>query len=172
MKIRIATLEDIPSILDLGEAMVAESRFRVYGLNRGKTAKTLAGMIGQPAYSVILMAERGDGNIVGMLAGYVVDFFFCDAVVAQDRFFFVKPEARGSSAALKLLLAFRRWAEGRNVRELNINMSVAVDISRFNKMMTKLGFRCCGSNFTLPLAGGVTASTGPVTVAAAGKEST
>ena len=28
MKIRIATLEDIPIILDLGEAMVAESRFR------------------------------------------------------------------------------------------------------------------------------------------------
>lgn len=152
MKIRLATLEDIPLILDLGELMVAESRFRHYGLNRAKTAKTLATMIGQPAHSIILLAERSAGEAAGMLAGYMVDFFFCDAVVAQDRFFFVRPEARGSSAAIKLLVAFRRWAEGRKVRELNINMSVAVDMPRFNNMMTKLGFRCCGSNFSLGLA--------------------
>lgn len=151
MKIRFATLEDIPTILDLGEIMVAESRFQIYGFNRAKTAKTLASMISQPAHSVIGLAERTPGDCVGMLGGYVVDFFFCDAFVAQDRFFFVRPEARGTSAALKLLLAFRRWAEQRNVRELNINMSVAVDMQRFNKMMTKLGFRCCGSNFSLGL---------------------
>lgn len=151
MKVRFATLEDIPLILDMGEAMVAESRFQPYGLNREKTASVLVSMIGQPKHSTILLAERGDGETVGMLAGYVVDFFFCDALIAQDRFFFVKPEARGSSAAVKLLLAFRRWAEARKVRELNLNMSVAVEMRRFNKMMTKLGFRCSGSNFSLPL---------------------
>jgi len=123
-EIRIAPEKDIPTILDLGEIMVAESRFQEYGLNRKKTAKTITAMIGQPAHSIILLAERMPGDIAGMLAGYVVDFFFCDALVAQDRFFFVKPDARGSSAAIKLLVAFRRWAEQRNVRELNINMSV------------------------------------------------
>ncbi|MES9900808.1 MAG: GNAT family N-acetyltransferase [Sedimenticola sp.] len=153
MKIRYATLKDIPAILFLGEAMMEESRFRDYGLNREKCAKMLETMISTPSRSVILIAEHTHGNIVGMLAGYVVDFFFCDAVVAQDRFFFVKPEARGSSAAIKLLMAFRRWAEQRNVSELNINMSVAVEMSRFNKMMSKLGFRCCGSNFSLGLGG-------------------
>lgn len=166
MKIRYATLEDIPTILDLGEKMVAESRFQAYGLNRAKTAKTLAMMIGQPAHSVILLAERSPGQTVGMLAGYVVDFFFCDAFVAQDRFFFVEPENRGSSAAVKLLVAFRRWAEQRKVRELNINMSVAVDMQRFNKMMSKLGFRCCGSNFSLGLASaGIGQSTGSADMA-------
>lgn len=151
MKIRFATLDDVPAILDLGEMMVAESRFEPYGLDRPKTAKVFVSMIKQATHSVILLAERDDGTLVGMLGGYVVDFFFCNAVVAQDRFYFVKPEARGSSAALKLLVAFRRWAEQRKVRELNINMSVAVDMQRFNKMMGKLGFRCCGSNFSLGL---------------------
>jgi acetyltransferase (GNAT) family protein len=156
MKIRFATREDIPTILDLAETMVAESRFNAYGLDRAKTTPVVAGMIGQPAHSVILLAERDNGTTVGMLGGYVADFFFCNAVIAQDRFYFVEPEARGSSAAIKLLIAFRRWAEQRKVRELNINMSVAVDMQRFNKMMTKLGFRCCGSNFSLRLAGGLT----------------
>lgn len=151
MKIRFASPKDIPVILDMGEIMVAESRFNSFGLNRDKTAVVLASMIGQPNHSTILLAERSNGEAVGMLAGYVVDFFFCDALIAQDRFFFVKPEARGSSAAIKLLLAFRRWAEARKVRELNINMSVAVEMQRFNKMMGKLGFHCTGSNFSLPL---------------------
>lgn len=162
MKIRFATLEDVPAILDLGEMMVAESRFQTYGLDRPKTAKVFVSMIKQATHSVILLAERDDGTLVGMLGGYVVDFFFCNAVVAQDRFYFVKPEARGSSAALKLLVAFRRWAEQRKVRELNINMSVAVDMQRFNKMMGKLGFRCCGSNFSLGLAGGAFSKDSPM----------
>ncbi|MES2771532.1 MAG: hypothetical protein V4623_06055, partial [Pseudomonadota bacterium] len=59
--------------------------------------------------------------------------------------------ARGSSAGLKLLAAFRRWAEQRQAHELSINMSVAIHIERFNRMMTKLGFNCCGANFWLPL---------------------
>jgi acetyltransferase (GNAT) family protein len=161
MKIRFATLQDVPTLLDIGEMMVAESRFDRYGLNRAKTGKALASMIQRPADSLILVAERDNGDAVGMLGGYVVELFFSDTFVAQDRFYFVKPEARGSSAALKLLLAFRRWAEQRKVRELNINMSVAVEMPRFNKMMTKLGFRCCGSNFSLGLGTETAASPPP-----------
>lgn len=151
MKIRFATHDDIPTVIALGEMMAAESRFRNYGLNQDKIAKAAASMIQNPGKATILLAERAPGDVVGMLAGYVVDLFFTDAFVAQDRVFFVKPTARGSSAALKLLLAFRKWAEARKVHELNINMSVAVDMERFDKMMVKLGFRCCGSNFTLNL---------------------
>ena len=66
MKIRFATTEDIPAILDLGEIMVAESRFRDYGLNRTKTAKTLTTMIERPAHSVILLAERAPGDMAAV----------------------------------------------------------------------------------------------------------
>ncbi|MDD5388887.1 MAG: hypothetical protein PHD37_06050 [Gallionellaceae bacterium] len=151
MKIRAATLDDISTVLELGELMVEESRFRPYGLNRDKAGKTVESLIKQPDQAVILLAERDDSSVVGMLAGYVVDYFFCDALVAQDKFFFVKPEARGSSAAIKLLLGFRSWVERRGAHELNINMSVAVNMDRFNLMMAKLGFQCCGSNFSLPI---------------------
>src|SRR5688500_2460239 len=105
MRIRFATSQDIPAILALGEVMVAASRFRAHGLNREKTAKVLEAMVGQPAHATILLATNSAGEVVGMLAGYISDFFFCDVLVAQDRFFFVRPEARGSSAAMKLLQA-------------------------------------------------------------------
>lgn len=151
MKIRMATLDDIATVLELGEAMLAESRFSRYDLDRSKTAKAIESLIRQPDQAVILLAQRNDSRIVGMLAGHVADYFFCNALVAQDKVFFVEPAARGGPAAIKLLLGFRSWAERRHVHELNINMSVAVNMDRFNHMMTKLGFQCCGSNFSLPL---------------------
>lgn len=158
MKIRAATLGDVSTVLDLGERMVEESRFRPYGLNREKTGKTVESLIMQTDQAVVLLAERSDSKVVGMLAGYVVDYFFCNALVAQDKFFFVAPEARGSSAAVKLLLGFRSWAERRQAHELNINMSVGINMERFNQMLPKLGFRCCGSNFSLPLKPGASTS--------------
>src|SRR3569833_3343013 len=82
---------------------------------------------------------------------WFVGFLFCDAIAVQDRWFYVLPQYRGSSAAVKLIIALRQWAESKKVNELCINMSVAVEMERFNKLMTHMGFKCCGSNFSIVL---------------------
>ena len=152
MKIRFAKLGDVKAIMELGKAMMMESRFNVYNFNPDKTEKLIRHMLSrQPATDCILPAENKNGELVGMLAGYMVDFFFCDGNVVQDRVYYVLPDYRGTSAAFKLILAFRRWAESKQASELSINMSVAIDMTRFNKFMSHLGFRCCGSNFAMRL---------------------
>lgn len=151
MKIRFAQQDDVGAVLEISKALVAESRFSHYQFNDKKSITAIETMIANPTYACILLAQRTDGKVVGLLAGYATEYFFCDAVVVQDRWFYVLPEFRGSSAAVKLLVAFRHWAEARNVDELNINMSVGIDKDRFNKLMTHMGFNCCGSNFSLPL---------------------
>ncbi|MDO8932830.1 MAG: GNAT family N-acetyltransferase [Rhodocyclaceae bacterium] len=149
--IRGARHEDFDRFMVLARAMHEESRFRRYPINEAKVKELFGLHIDKAAAYCVLLAERADGQLVGMLGGLVTDFFFSDARVAQDRVFFVLPEARGTSAAVRLLAAFRRWAENRQVDELEINMSVAVDMPRFNRLMTHLGFACCGSNFHLYL---------------------
>lgn len=151
MKIRFAQNGDIPAVLEMGKAMIAESRFSHYQTNDTKTVTAITGMLVHPERACLLLAERSGGEIAGMLAGHVTDYFFCDAMVAQDRVFYVRPEHRGSSAAVKLLLAFRSWAANHGADELSINMSVGIDMARFNKFMTHLGFGCCGSNFSMAL---------------------
>lgn len=151
MKIHLSELTDIDDIMALGARMHQESRFRIYPAHVDKSRASIEKLINNPLVGCVLLARNHAGIAVGMLAGYVVDYFFSDALVAQDSYFFVAPEYRGSSAALKLLIAFRRWAENRNASELCINMSVDVDQERFNRFMTHLGFRNCGSNFTTPL---------------------
>ncbi len=151
MRIRFATKDDIPIAMQMGRTMLAESRFSDYGVNEVKLHAAMMAMVGPTEQACLFLAQRGNGEIAGMLAGYVTDYFFCDAVVAQDRWFYVRPEHRGSSAAVKLLLAFRQWAQNRKVNEFSINMSVGIDMARFNKFMMHFGFACCGSNFSMPL---------------------
>lgn len=153
MKVRLAAMTDVDATLRLGVQMHAESRFRVYPMNLAKTRASMEKLIGNPLAGCILLAEHPRAGVVGMLAGYVVDYFFSDALVAQDSYFFVHPDHRGSPAALKLLIAFRRWAENRNASELCINMSVDVEQERFNKFMSHMQFTPCGGNFVLPLKG-------------------
>lgn len=151
--IRPARAMDWPGFRTLALAMHRESRFGGLPLNEGKVRQVFEHHLAHPATACMLLAERADGRLVGLLSGMVVEFFFSDGCVAQDRAFFVLPEFRGSSAAVRLLGAFRRWAENRKAVELNINMSVAVDMERFGRFMRHLGFACCGSNFYLTLTG-------------------
>jgi GNAT superfamily N-acetyltransferase len=149
MKIRFGTADDLPTILEMSEALFHESRFNRYTFDVNKTRGAIEAMLANPGATCILLAQASDNSIAGMLLGYATEYFFCEAVVVQDRYFYVRPESRGSSAAVKLLMAFRKWAELRKANELCINMSVAIDTARFNKLMTHLGFKYCGSNFSL-----------------------
>jgi GNAT superfamily N-acetyltransferase len=152
VRIRLATADDTPAVLALGVRMHAESRFRGHPMNADKTRAAVHALIANAAAGCVLLAEHARHGVVGMLAGYVTDYFFSDVRVAQDKWFYVLPQHRGSSAALKLMIAFRRWAENRQARELCINMSVDIDQPRFDRFMRHLDFRSCGSNFVLALA--------------------
>lgn len=151
MKVRLAQPSDVEAVFQLLQIMHQESRFRVYPLHAAKTRSSIEQILAQPKAACILLAEHSQAGVVGVLAGYVVDYFFSDTLIAQDKYFFVHPAHRGSSAALKLLMAFRRWAENRQAWELCINMSVDIAPERFNKFMRHMQFQSCGSNFVLPL---------------------
>lgn len=152
MKIRLATPLDTDAMMQLGMHMHQESRFAIYPMAQAKVRESVQQMLSEPKANCILLAEHDTAGLVGMLAGCVTSLFFTDVLIAQDRWFYVAKEHRGSSAALKLLVAFRRWAENRQARELNINMSVDIDQAKFNQFMTHMDFKSCGSNFVLPLA--------------------
>ena len=153
MKVRFATPDDLPAMYVLGQAMHAESRFRHYPMDSKRVEAMLRDMVTHPATACALLAETHDGELVGGLGAFVTTYFFADVRVVQDKWFYVAQPYRGSPAALKLMLAVRRWAENRRVHELNINMSVDIDRDRFDRFMGHLQFRNCGSNFFLPLQG-------------------
>lgn len=146
MKIRLAQASDEEALLEMGKTMHAESRFAHFPLQEDKLRQVVSVSLQDPKGHCILVAESATAGLVGMLGGYVLPLFFTDALIAQDKFFYVLPEHRGSSAAVKLLMAFERWAKNRQVAEIDINMSVDIDRARFDRFMRHAGYQPCGQN--------------------------
>lgn len=151
MKVRLAEAADLDAVLAVCLRFHGESRFSRYPINAEKVRAAILDAVSSPMASCVLLAEHDTQGVVGMLAGFVASPRFTDVPVAQDHGFYVLPEHRGGPAALKLVIAFRRWAENRKAAEMCINQNVDIEQARFNRFMRHLGFQCCGSNFTLPL---------------------
>jgi len=124
MKIRFATVNDIPACVEGGRRMHAATRFSAYDYNAERVAQNLRAVIttGQNAHKThcFFVAEDDGGHIIGALIGCVERHFFSDLLVASVIHYDVLPEKRMSGAGLKLLVAFRKWAENRGVFELSV----------------------------------------------------
>ena len=55
--------------------------------------------------------------------------------------------------AVRLLHAFRQWAENRGATEVMICMTTGVDIEKFDRFLRKLKFNYVGGNFSMRLKG-------------------
>lgn len=152
MKIEIAGPEHIDELMELARAMYEESTLAYLTPDADRARQTLLGAINDDkGVYCMLLARSGDGQAAGWLFGTVTRPWFTGSLVAHDHAFFVAPEYRGSSAAIKLLSVFRHWAEKRGAAVLNISQRVGVEMDRFDRFMRRLGYEPRGMNFSLRL---------------------
>ena len=111
-------------------------------------------MAAQPATgNCAIVARNHEGRLVGYLAGTIEEYFFSRARVASSVFLFVDPRERGGLAAVKLVLAFRRWAQNRDAAELYIGIASGVTTDRTGRFLQRLGMKHTGGNYSQWLAG-------------------
>lgn len=155
MKIRFATLDDIPACVEVGRRMHAATRFSIYDYRPERVAQNLRAVVtaGQNLNKThcFFVAEDDAGQIIGGLIGCVERHFFSDLLVASVIHYDVLPEKRMSGAGLKLLIAFRKWAENRGVFELSVGINSGVELEKMDRFLKKLGFRQTGGNYALVL---------------------
>lgn len=158
MQIRFATLQDIPACVEGGRRMHALTRFAMYDYNAERVANNLRAVVetGQTGKGThcFFVAQDGDGQIAGALIGCVERHFFSDLPVASVIHYDVLPERRMSGAGLRLLTAFRQWAQNRGVFELSVGINSGVAIDKMDRFLTKLGFTQTGGNYALVLQPG------------------
>lgn len=151
MQIRPATPEDTAPILELGRVLHAESVFRDYPLDAARVEAAIAQVLSHPGQACLLLAINHLGAIVGMLAVRMGNLFYFDKLVAQEQMFYVHPEWRGSSAAVKLLIACRQWAINRGASEVMVSVNSGVSLEALPRLMERLHFRQVGVSFSLRL---------------------
>lgn len=155
MKIRFATLEDVDPFVEMGRRFHALTRFRVYEYKPSRVADQLRAVVhtgqNEKGTHCFLVAEDSQGQPVGGLIGCVEKHFFSDQLVATIIHYDVLPEKRMSGAGLRLLAAFRKWAENRGAVELSAGVNSGVELEKMDRFLQRLGFKQTGGNYSLPL---------------------
>jgi N-acetylglutamate synthase-like GNAT family acetyltransferase len=155
MKIRFATLDDIPASLEAGREFHALTRFAGYDYNVERLSENLRAVIaaGQNAKGThcFFVAEDDHAKFCGVLIGCVERHFFSDHLVASVIHYDVLPDKRMSGAGLKLLTAFRKWADNRGVFELSVGVNSGVGIEKTDRFLKRLGFAQTGGNYSLTI---------------------
>lgn len=155
MIIRFATIKDIPAFVELGRYFHGLTRFRSYEFNGDRVAAQLRAVIdaGQDKNGThcFIVAEDSNHKAIGGLIGCVERHFFSDQIVASIIHYDVLPERRMSGAGVRLLSAFRTWAENRGAVELSAGVNSGTHIDKTDKFLRRLGFVQTGGNYALAL---------------------
>jgi GNAT superfamily N-acetyltransferase len=91
------------------------------------------------------LAVRGQ-RVLGGFYGCVHRVFFCDELMAKDLGWWVREEARGSSAAMRLLMDFEDWARAKGARKVGLGQTGVTDIERTKRLFEHCGYRVTGYN--------------------------
>lgn len=152
MPIRFATLQDMPSLLAVGDRMHALTRFSTHPYESGRLAQAFADVItkGQGKYA-FLVAVNTQGQVVGGLLGVMEQHIFSPGWCASVMHYDVLPEARGGGYAVRLLKAFEQWARNRKAIEINLGVNSGGDFERVGKFASRMGYSKIGENYVLPL---------------------
>lgn len=149
MAIRFARLEDIPALVEIGHAHHTEGRFKAYAYDPDKLTVNLKGLIEDTSGTrCFFVADDREQKPYGALLGHIDSYFFSSTPIAQLIFFWVHPDHRGGPAAIKLMTAFKKWAENRKVLEIAVSVTSAIRIDKADTFFKKLGFQLTGGNYS------------------------
>jgi GNAT superfamily N-acetyltransferase len=140
--VKPTSADDVKDALKLARRMHSEG---AYAFLPFEPAKVLAGILAcsTQADHFAALALRA-GAVVGFLGGALTTYPFCSERLAHDLGFYVAPEARASTAAVRLLRAFRAWALERGAREVSLGVSTGGRHERIERFYTRMGFTKMG----------------------------
>jgi len=146
--VRHATEADIPRLLQLGEAMVAEApALRHAAMDRDKVAQTLRFAF---VHGVVVVHEGADG-IDGLFVGLYGERWFSKHKALTDLALYVTPDKRGGSIAFRLIRRVLAWAQSKQIdpRDVIMGVSTGVKPEITGRFYEAMGFEQFGGLFRL-----------------------
>lgn len=135
--------EHTDAVIELGRRMHRESAYAVLPFDAEKVRRLIEFCIAHPAARCAFVVESAKKPI-GMLLGYIDEYFFCREKIAADLILYVHPEHRSSGAGSELVRAFQRWAFDHGAHEVCLAVSTAVEAERTGRLYRNLGFGSVG----------------------------
>ena len=83
-------------------------------------------------------------EVVGVVAGTVVEQWFNSDLLAFEYFVFVEPSKRQGILATRLVLTFQEWARIKGAREIHLGISTGLNVESTTRFYESLGFQNAG----------------------------
>ena len=120
--------------------MVEEAEFKDASPSKDKIKKLF------DAPSVVTFGAIKDDKIIGFIMAAQHEYFFSTKQKVSDLGFYVLPEYRGCSAAIKLIRKLEGWAKDIGINDLSISQTTAINIDRTKQFYERLGYQVVGFN--------------------------
>lgn len=139
--IRPAKHSDIPRLIELGTLLHATSDYSSMDFCPDKSANFLHDLIN--GHGVIFVAEVG-GEVVGGMAGGIVDQWFNNDLMAYDYSLFIDPAKRSGITAIRLIRTFIEWARIKGAKQIHMGIGTGINVESTTRLYESLGFRQIG----------------------------
>jgi GNAT superfamily N-acetyltransferase len=126
---------DLPEIMALCRRFFEASGYRSFGFDEESMLGTLRRLMDHPD-GVVLVADGG------MVAGVVYPVFFNQSHrQAQELFWWVDDEARGSGVGRDLIRAFEKWAKSNDCKTVSMLCLEALEADKVEKLYLRSGYK-------------------------------
>lgn len=137
---REARPEDLGSILELCWEMHSETDYSKFELDRDCAAGFVCRMM-ESGYAGIAV---DGGEVVGVLLGGVMPFWFSSQLQGCEVLFYVRRSARGGFVGKRMVEGFKAWCELRGAVRTVLAISSGGDIDRKGRFLERIGFEPIG----------------------------
>lgn len=135
---------DIPDVVELARLMHAEApHYRDYPFEPDRLNDWFNLFLGNPDWLLILAVDEDHGP-VGMLAVAALPMIFCYERTVDDVAFFVHPDWRGSSAAVRMIRYLDAWAKGQGAKAIRIGITTGTNNEAGARFLERFGFARTG----------------------------
>jgi GNAT superfamily N-acetyltransferase len=147
MNIEIVNYEDrhLTQVIDIAREIHEHSVYADIPMDEPKLIQQLKAFNFDAPNGYFRLAVM-DGIVYGGFLGVVSPTFFCPEKIAKDQGWWVKPRYRGSSAAIRLLRDFERWAREKGARKVMIGQTGVENIEKTTRLFKHCGYEVCGYN--------------------------
>lgn len=134
--VRPATVDDIPCYMDLAEAFVATTPVNhIIPFDRDGTAAFIKSALDNE--NIIVLVAEDDGKLIGITAAIAYPMYFNPAkLVAQELWWYIKPDERGGAASKLLFQEIEKWSMSKQAEAM---FMVALDNDRIETMVKLYG---------------------------------
>ena len=154
MEIRRATVGDIEAMIELGRQFHAECTVPFPLLDDGMVRDLTPRLLDLPNEFLAFLAVdprigvRGrHEDVFGMLIAEAAHYVFSPETVVQHDILYVRPDRRGSSAAVRLIRGFEDWARAIGATHATLSVHSGISPRRTGRLYEKLGYSYQGGHY-------------------------